>query len=195
MNFNEKEFQTVILAALLHDIGKISQREGGEYFAKHADFSGNFISSLRTYFGDDFAKDIANLIEKHHGIPSNRNEYILHIADKLAAAERIKEEREQFKSNEAALLAITSRIKFRVDRKEEKYYKLSPLRIEREVLFPVDKPFVEEGAYKRLWDGFVGKIRLLKKYKPSDFITIFYILKEFGTFVPSATPWEESQYN
>lgn len=195
MEFDEKEFQIVILAALLHDIGKISQREGGEYYAKHTDFSGNFISSLKTYFGDDFTKDIAGLIEKHHETPFTRNEYIIHIADKLAAGERIREERGQFKSNEAALLAITSRIKFRRDCGEEKYYKLGSLRIDRETLFPGDRPFVEERAYEGIWKSFVKKIGLLKKYRPYDFITLFFILKEFGTFIPSATPWEEDQYN
>ena len=195
MGFDDKEFQTVILAALLHDIGKISQREGGEYYTKHSDFSGNFISSLRNYFGDDLTKDIANLIEKHHEIPSTRNEYIIHIADKLAAGERVKEERGQFKSNEAALLAVTSRINFRKDCGKEKFYRLDSLKISKEVLFPKDRPFVEERGYERVWNGFIKKIGLLKKYQPYDFTTLFFILKEFGTFVPSATPWEEDQYN
>jgi CRISPR-associated protein Csm1 len=191
----DKEYYTVVLGALLHDVGKISQREGGEYHVKHAEFSGNFINSLKTFFDPDYAKEIANLIEKHHKIPSTRDEYILHIADKLAAAERFKEERGHFKSNEAALVAVTSRIKFRRDHEQERYYRLSSLQIKKEVLFPIDNPRVEEGVYKKVWDRFVGKVKSLGKYQPSDFGTLFFILKEIGTFVPSATPWEEDEYN
>jgi len=195
IDINQTEYQSLMLAALLHDAGKISQRESGAYHLKHAEFSGNFISSLKDYFGSEFCKEIANLIEKHHGIPSTRNEYILHIADKLASSERLKEERSRFRSNEAALVAAASRVEFKDMCENEMYFNLSTLRTEKEVLFPVDEPKVEKDAYRKIWDGFVKKVKSLGKYKPSDFKTLFFILKEFGSFVPSATPWEGDEYN
>jgi CRISPR-associated protein Csm1 len=195
MKFDQREYQAVILAALLHDVGKISQREGGQYYAKHAEFSGNFISSLKGFFGSDLAREVANLIEKHHKTPTERDEYILHIADKLAAAERFKEERPRFKSNEAALLAVTSRIRLKRDCKKEKYYKLDSVRLEEGTLFPSNEPQVQEGAYNKVWDRFIDKVRSLGTYQSSDFRSLYFILKEVGSFVPSATPWEDDEYN
>jgi len=195
MEFDVKEYQTVILAALLHDIGKISQREGGQYQGKHAEFSGNFVNSLRGFFGHDQARQIAELIEKHHETPNKRDEYILHLADKLSAAERFKEERGRYKSNEAALVAVTSRIRLKRDSKKEKYYKLDSLRIDEGVLFPSDEIQVPEGEYSKIWARFIEKVRSLGTYQSSDFKSLYFILKEVGSLVPSATPWEDDEYN
>ena len=194
MNLNE--YQSIILAALFHDIGKLSQRIGGEYHLKHAEFSANFISSLKDYFGDELCRKIAQLVEKHHLNPTTRSELILHIADKLAAAERKREKRGKLKSNEAALVAVTSRVEFRKARQKEKYYKLIPLRIEKDCIFPTNQQIIDNKKdYENLWDVFVKKVRSLGKYKSTDLVTLYFILREFGTFVPSATPWEYDEFN
>jgi len=196
---DQKEYQSLILGALLHDVGKLSQRTGGEYYAKHAEFSGNFIASLKEFFGEALCRKIAELVERHHTSPTTRNELILHIADKLAASERKREERGKLRSNEAALVAVTSRVEFRKmwpKDQNERYYKLTPLRIERDYVFPTgEQKIQDEKAYENLWDAFITKINFLKRYQPAHFNTLYFILREFGTLAPSATPWEEDEFN
>ncbi len=195
IEFDEKEYQTLILAALLHDIVKINQRDTGEYYEKHAEFSVKFMGSLGNFFGHDNANAIANLIEKYYQAPSTRDEHILYIADKLAAAERFKEEPPRFKSNEGTLVAVTSKVKFRKESGQEKYYRLGSLKLMSDALFPVEVPEVKEGVYTDIWEKFVNKVKSLQEYRSFDFCTLFYILKEFGSLIPSATPWEEGEYN
>ncbi len=192
---NKKEYHLVILAALLHDIGKISQRTGGKYYLKHLEFSGNFISSLKEFFGEELCKTLAELIGRYHLAPTSRNEMILHLAD-LAAAGRETERGKGLKSDEAALVTITSRIKLQREPDQEKYHQLGSLNVEsRNMFFPVNESKVKKNAYEIIWNSFVDKIKLLRKYQPTDFSTLYFLVREFGTFVPSATPWEKDERN
>ncbi|MFN7170495.1 MAG: HD domain-containing protein, partial [Candidatus Omnitrophota bacterium] len=156
--------EAVILGALLHDIGKISQRIGGEYYLKHAEFGSNFISALSDIFGEELIKRLTKLVEKHHN-PTNREEYILSIADKLSAAERLREHRPRLKSNETALVALTSRLEFKESKGKEKYYPLCSLKVSKECLFPKDEEKVQDGEYENLWDNFVKKVKRIGKYQ------------------------------
>lgn len=191
--------QTLWLAALLHDIGKFSQRLGGDYHAKHAEFGGDFIASLQDYFGKDPADAVAKLVSTHHKPALSREELILQLADKLSASEREQEPRDRLKSNEATLVSVASRVEFREHREPsggEKFFSLNRLQIKREILFPGDRNRVEPKAYRDLWEEFVARIRRLPPYQlPSNFITLYSLLQEFGTFIPSATPWEEEEHN
>jgi CRISPR-associated protein Csm1 len=195
MESNEKEYQNVILAALLHDMVKIPLKEDDQYFAKHAGSSENFKRSLSSFFDDKDAKEIANLIEKYYKAPSTRDEQILHIADKLASTERPETGGPRFKCNGGSLVAVTSRVKFRSECGQEKFYKLDTLQVKEGILFPANEPLVEKGTYGIIWERFANKVKSLGKYQPTDFATLFYILKEFGSLIPSATPWEEDEYN
>lgn len=192
----QREYQSVILAALLHDIGKMPQRIGGKYYLKHQEFSGDFVSSLKGFFGEGRSSTLVELIERYDPTPTNRNEMILNVADKLAATERDIERGKHLKSDEAALVAITSRITLQREAGEEKYHQLSSLNVgTRDTLFPKDESKPEKNAYEILWNSFVNKIKSLGKYQPTDFNTLYFLVREFGTLVPSATPWERHEYS
>ncbi|RKY70284.1 MAG: type III-A CRISPR-associated protein Cas10/Csm1 [Candidatus Latescibacterota bacterium] len=187
--------EALVLGALLHDIGKVSQRIGGDYHAKHAQFSESFIVSIRGYLGEELANKVARLVASHHKTVLNRDEMLLQVADKLSAAEREMEPgRERLKSDEAALVDVASRVEFReLWRGGERFLGLNRLKTERDVLFPCEQSRVEPGAYEKLWDHFVDRLKSLPPYQPSDFTTLYFILREYGTLVPSATPWEEDE--
>lgn len=193
---NERE--ALVLAALLHDVGKFSQRIGGDYHAKHAQLSESFIISLRRYLGEELTNKVAGLVASHHKAVLDRDEMVLQVADKLSAAEREMEPgRERLKSNEAALVDIASRVEFReLWRDEERFLTLSRLEVlndKRSMLFPSTQCRVKPDAYEELWDNFINTIKNLPPYQPWDFTTLYFILREYGTLVPSATPWEEDE--
>ena len=192
----ERKYQLVILAALLHDIGKMRQRVGGKYYLKHHEFRSDFVSSLKGFLGEERCHTLVELIERYDSTPTNRNEMILHVADKLAATERDDETGKSLKSDEAALVAITSRIRLQREPGEEKYHQLSSLNVRsRDILFPKDESKPEKNAYEILWNSFVNKIKSLGRYQPTDFSTLYFLVREFGTLVPSATPWEREEYS
>lgn len=187
------EKQVLWLAALLHDIGKFSQRIGGEYHAKHYEFSEAFVRHLRSFLGEELSEKVAALAAGHHN-PSDRYGRILQLADWLAASEREQEPRERLKSDEAALVSVASRVEFRERRGSERFFQPKRLTLERDILFSTQLSKVDPGAYGNLWDEFVERFRTLPPYQPSDFTTLYFLLREFGTFIPSATPWEQDQY-
>lgn len=106
--------QTIILAALLHDIAQLSQREENEYHKGRGKFSEKGITSLNLLFGADYGKKIIGLITNYSHAPSGRDEYILRLADKLATAGDYKKETNRFCTKDGALAAITSKIEINV---------------------------------------------------------------------------------
>jgi len=99
-------------------------------------------------------------------------------------------------TNEAALVSIFSRVELFSPSLSEKYYQPKILNIDRETLFPTSQNKVSPGSYNNLWESFVSILNKLRriKYRPCDFVTFYFILKKLGTFIPSATPWEEEKH-
>jgi len=166
------EEQILWLSALLHDIGKLSQRIGGEYHARHQEFSRAFVSSLGGYLGEDVAQKVADLVALHHDTVSVRREVLLlQLADRLSAMEREREPRERLNSDEAALVSVASRVKLGKE-SEERYLPLARLEVKEDVIFPTERSRVEPGAYGRLWDEFIQRVGELPRYRsPADFVT------------------------
>ena len=191
------EEQILWLSALLHDIGKLSQRIGGDYRAKHQVFSQAFVSSLGSYLGEEVARKVADLVALHHDTASVRREVLLlQLADRLSAMERERELRERLNSDEAALVSVASRVELKEDKPEERYLPLARLEVREEVIFPTGRSRVEPGAYGRLWEEFKKRVEGLPRYRsPADFVTLYSVVREFGTLVPSATPWEREREN
>ena len=104
---NNKEYQTVILAGLLHDIGKFLQR--GTFGSldtkgKHPCVSGVFVSAYKQLFTQTTDVGLLQtLVERHHESPSFRPDfsvqditdertralaYLISEADNLSSSER-----------------------------------------------------------------------------------------------------------
>lgn len=66
--FDKKEYQTVVLAALLHDIGKFLHRGPSKYEGKHEEASFEFINKFSEKIEDDklYDTDLIKLIVHHH---------------------------------------------------------------------------------------------------------------------------------
>lgn len=66
--FDQKEYQTVVLAALLHDIGKLLHRGREEYIGKHEQASAKFVVDYHNRFeNEDFYDlELARILIEHH---------------------------------------------------------------------------------------------------------------------------------
>ena len=104
---NQLEYQTVVLAALLHDIGKFLQRGSFgklDISGKHPQVSANFISAFGEYFSHVADLPLLKtLVQRHHESPQFPSElrvqdihdnhtrslaYLVSKADNLSSAER-----------------------------------------------------------------------------------------------------------
>ena len=58
MGPNKREYNSAILAALLHDVGKLLHRGGGEYKGKHEQASAEFIRNFSDQLRNDEFYDL-----------------------------------------------------------------------------------------------------------------------------------------
>jgi len=145
VNFNQREYQTVILGALLHDVGKMLQR--GSFGSldtkgKHPQVSSHFVSAFKDFFSktSDFEL-LKNLVQRHHEdqrlgadlICQNAPEdyrtlsYLVSRSDNYSSSERGEkaEDYQDFKS--VPLVSIFSRIYLDKALPEKLRYHAKPL--------------------------------------------------------------------
>lgn len=206
MGFNEKEFQTVILAALLHDIGKFMNR-GKDVRRKHPYFSADYVvhDNFKKVLKDEWVDfDLLKyLVQRHHEYPQMPDDllvqtikdqhtralaYIVSRADSYSSGERIEEEPSELDFKNARLASILTRVKKEKDNQDIRYYKLK--RLSPEASFPVkeDELFQLTYDYDKLQEEF-GKA--FTKFKPKDFTSVINgylsLFEEFMWCVPSDT--------
>lgn len=195
----KKEYQAVLLAALLHDIGKFWQRTGerhspdydiftpkdyGEHGA-HAKWSADFIER---YVPKEWHASASSVLYHHN--PQDRLSKIVSIADHLSASER-----ERDPSSEIwQLQSIFTRIRLGEDKPsspQDYYCHLNPLNIEDRTIFPSQEQLPTEKVtedYHNLWDKFFEEHKSL--FSQGDFSLYFThlynLLRKYTWCIPSA---------
>ncbi|MBQ6218760.1 MAG: type III-A CRISPR-associated protein Cas10/Csm1 [Methanosphaera sp.] len=195
MSYESNEYDDLVLAGLLHDIGKFYQRADSSqpplykndktdygYSGAHSKWSSQFIID---YFGKD--NEINNLVLYHHKKSLYKNdENLINIitkADSSSAYEREKSDEEQDAYNEP-LISIFSEVELNDIQTKKHYMNLVPLNLDNyDLLYPIkEKPSMNN--YNRLWEDFKNEFVKIKNL--NDITTILSILKKYTTTVPSA---------
>ncbi|HWQ66892.1 MAG TPA: type III-A CRISPR-associated protein Cas10/Csm1 [Methanospirillum sp.] len=198
----EPDTRTVVVAALLHDIGKFMQRAGISHASRyeqltrddfgwtgaHAKWSADFV---HTYLGDE---EIADIVLCHHRPEESASRHIAEIvrdADHLSSAIDRKGRADIGKVQEEPLKAVFPAILKKEGTKDEKtadmYYQLKPLGIGDET-FPVKRQEIVlwklDPAYKALWDQFTAECKNIPRNLPVQ--TLLALLRKYTSCIPSA---------
>ncbi|MCX7994981.1 MAG: type III-A CRISPR-associated protein Cas10/Csm1 [candidate division WOR-3 bacterium] len=209
--YNQEEYQSLILAALLHDIGKFYQRTGVElreedkkimtsccpvykdkYSHQHVLYSGRFV---REIFNNRL-QTVENIVLYHHRPDSAIKNYsrlakIIALADRLSSGERREEdsvsEREVSKE---PLISIFSTLFSSEQNIRYQYIPLLPLSCDLTPLFPEENKSkaIKDNSYSSLWNAFVSEMQHLKDESDLNSIItkVLFLLQKFTFFVPSA---------
>ena len=194
--------EKLILAALLHDIGKFWQRAGG--LGWHEELGDDFVKFMPPKF-----ESIKGLIRYHHKryrdskiqrknveyLPEGgRNLKILIIADWLSSGEREELENEEIgKPKITPLQSIFSQINLKFEKGDNSdisqwEYPLNPLCLS-DSIFPTDnKITLSEEDYLKLWNEFMKDINWIKDITNFNeyFHKLYYILQKYTWCIPSA---------
>jgi len=194
------EHTRVVLASLLHDLGKFWQRTGQRHapsfdrvseadygrHGAHAKWSADFIER---FLPPDW-RPAAELALFHHQ-PRDHASKLVAVADWLSAGER--DDLDVHAGAQASqLLSLFSHI--RLDEAAaspgDRYFGLEPLALRERAIFPRPDLLSEDerhAAYTRLWDAFLAELAHL----PSDdfdafFESLYFLLQKYTWCVPSA---------
>jgi CRISPR-associated protein Csm1 len=211
---DQKEYQSLILGALLHDIGKFMNR-AGKIRRKHPLFSGDFVSSedFKKIVSEDWVdiELVQTLVQRHHEYEPMGDDllvqeiehdrvralaYIVSRADNYSSRERMDEEPSGSDFRTTRLMSIFSEIdigKKKQFRKEDyaRYYDLKPL--SPKGIFPQAKDHLAWATYdyKKHIDRFG---MAMERFKPKDFSCLFSgllsIMEKYLWCVPSDTTEE-----
>ena len=195
------EYQSLILGALLHDIGKFYQRGLDEKERKsrnHASlglecFQNLFAEKIRILLGEKEKEEIASAINTHHDHAD-----IITLADALSAGmDRIRlDDEETGDPDKERLLSVFEQISLGNNTKNTNdfAYRLETLSLEKSKLFPNDKLPKQrlKDEYKNLWEGFEKEVKSIPTYSISSYLNILYsILQKYTWCIPSATYKDE----
>lgn len=197
----KREYQSVVLGALLHDIGKFYQRGLDEKERKsrnHASlglecFQNLFAEKIRILLGEKEKEEIASAINTHHDHAD-----IITLADALSAGmDRIRlDDEETGDPDKERLLSVFEQISLGNNTKNinDFAYRLETLSLEKSKLFPNDKLPKQrlKDEYKNLWEGFEKEVKSIPTYSISSYLNILYsILQKYTWCIPSATYKDE----
>jgi len=193
----KREYQTVVLAALLHDIGKFYQRglekgRGDHQYLGEECFNQYIAEKLSTLLSQDEIGTIRSAINNHH-----EYERFVTPSDCISAGmERIALNNDECgEPSKERLLSVFERLSLINNTKKtnEYAYYLKPLSLTRNDLFPFkfsEKNLKDE--YKQLWDSFVNEVKGIPASSIYSYLnTIYSLLQKYTWCVPSATYKDE----
>lgn len=201
-----KDYYEIIVASLLHDIGKFKERafggqehgsfpkeveavilplqKGGWYSHRHAlwtyDFFENDCKNISLPNDLDWSK-IKNLAARHHN-PDTNDEKIIDLADNISAASDRSSEVD-YKSGmhlKKHLRSVFARISFQNQIPGNHAYELKPIASGN--VYPVvidrhDETVSLESQYKQLWDAFIMDLKKsMDAYRPIHGLNQFVFL-------------------
>lgn len=205
--------QTLLVAALLHDLGKLWQRTGQRYSDRYAAYGPETHGRNGAH-----AKWSADAVERwlpgwsgataailrHHN-PTDRLARLVALADRLSAAERDDTESDQpatprgggqlwaaTRTGQRQLRSIFTRLQLAgAPAPSPAYWPLAPLALEPNVLFPNEQPVDEANerqAYENLWQRLVDDLQSLPSTLDFDarLTTVLHLLHRYAWSVPSA---------
>jgi len=210
MKYTERE--AVMLAALLHDIGKLMQRAKEELKPEYKNLEGTYCPKNKygrythshLLYSAQFVKyflrnDLVEGLVLGHHLPdrytkNTRIAKIITLADRLSSSER-EENYEDSATSKLSYKKTPLLWPFTAIKPEEvssfKYCKIQPMDYNMDVFIPLDTP--SEGASSILYDNILGKFKndINNLNFPSDFYLqmeiLLSILEKFTIFIPSST--------
>lgn len=210
-SFNQREYQTVVLGALLHDIGKMLQR--GSFGSldtkgKHPQVSAHFVSAFKGLFSriTDFEL-LQTLVQRHHEDPrlgadltcQNAPEqyralsYLVSRADNYSSSERGEKAEDYQDYKSVPLVSIFSRINIGKELPEKLRYHAKPLNTEDTFPEKFDEYAPDElnTHLKDFGEEFSVLIKSAERADGIDFdivfANIFTILMRYSWCIPSNT--------
>lgn len=191
-DFDQREYQTVILAALLHDIGKFYQRALGKGKGTHQQlgdecFEHYFAERLSNILSSIEIGVVRNAINNHHA----HAEFIT-TADGLSAGmDRI--DLADYETGDPAkemLQSVFQKVSLVKHAPTENYrYHLKPLSLDKGDVFPIQvtESIRLTDEYGTLWEGFKNDLTNLQIQNLSLYIdSIYYLLWKYTWCVPGA---------
>src|SRR4030042_705955 len=211
MEFNQKEYQAVVLGALLHDVGKLLQRGSfGSLDTKgqHPRVSSDFASAFKDFFSQFVDADLLrNLVQRHHENPFFKDDllcqnapekygdlsYLVSRADNYSSSERGKRSDDYQDYKETPMMSIFSRIK--LDKGSPKLHRYRPNILSPENTFPEEFDLYGANELNNHLQNFGEDFRKIekdaKKSSLNDFDAMFSniltILAKYAWCIPSNT--------
>jgi CRISPR-associated protein Csm1 len=207
--FDVREYQTVIIAALLHDIGKMLQRGSfGELDTKgqHPAVSAVFVDAFKDLFSECVDFDLLKLlVQRHHENPAAfepnllcqnapsgyRNLcFLVSRADNYSSSER-GEKAEKFQDyKETPLASVLGRIRIDKASPDIMRYRLGPFTPEK--VFPEAFSVYEKGEVNRHLAQFGQAFQVLRSAVASKKFDVLFshiatLLLQFAWNIPSNT--------
>ena len=215
----EKEYNSVLLAALLHDVGKMLHRRRGGDGISHEKAAGRFIAERWEKLDNRSLYDLSKvkfIIESHHGSKKNvlaRDDVkeisggdpkrlwklisIVKRADSYSCAERDQkqETRPIHEMRRASLDSIFSRLTLGAEggaKRRPSRYHLTPLSPINS--FPVDIDLLEDKEIEELIEEFIKNIPDFKQFEDFDSVLNVWadLLQRYMWAVPSDTRYQTS---
>lgn len=191
--------EVVILAALLHDLGKVWLRAGTA--GNHADLSIKLIEEIKDLFSDEWLDGIKDAVRNHHQPTVHKEiEKIVQIADRLASTDKNEISTQQQAAADNVLVPVSSQVELIFPKQLERwgFNCGNVLSLDKDTIFPCRDVVITSQHYSDLWQKFKNEIEILKAngyiIKETDqIITLISLIRKYFSFVPSTTSIEEKQ--